>query len=99
MTATKITHEHATDTGLEQALAPFVDRFVREDKRTRAQGLLAKREWPELMGLIDTKRGRPLTPGDGSLTPWHQVRGVFLVGRDAYSVTTEEAMKLRTTGF
>ena len=98
MPATKIPHEHATDAGLDQALAPFLDRFVREDKRTKAQSHIARREWPELMSLIDTRRGRALTPGDGSLDPWHQVRGVFLVGRDAYALTTEEAMKLRTTG-
>lgn len=98
MTASKITHEHATETGLDEALKPFVDRFVKDDKRVRASAVVTKREWPELMSLIDTRRGRAITPGDASLTPWNKVRGVFLVGRDAYSVTAEEAMQLRTTG-
>jgi hypothetical protein len=98
MPHTEVRPELATDVALDQAIRPFIDRFIREDKRERATALLTthtpRTEWRELISWVDTRRGRPLT--DDSLLPWHTVRGVYLSGKDAFSVSTEEAMKLRS---
>ena len=86
----------ATDVGLETAVVPFIDRFVKADKRDRAIALFApkqeKASWHELIQMIDTSRARPYEPG--ALEPWNAVRGVFLVDHEAYSVTTQTAMGL-----
>ncbi|MBA3453333.1 MAG: hypothetical protein H0T42_09605 [Deltaproteobacteria bacterium] len=89
----------ATDVGLETAIQPFIDRFVKEEKRERATALFIsiapkqdKASWHELIQMIDTSRARPYAPG--VLEPWNAVRGVFLVDHEAYAVTTQTAMGL-----
>ena len=86
----------ATDVGLETAVRPFIDRFVKTDKHDRAIALFApkqeKASWHELIQMIDTTRARPYAPG--VLEPWNAVRGVFLVDHEAYAVTTQTAMGL-----
>lgn len=90
----------ATDTGLETALRPFIEKFIKEDKRERASAhflpKLEKASYHELIMALDTSRARPYTPG--ALEPWNAVRGVFLVEHEAYSVTTQTAMGLYVTG-
>jgi len=86
----------ATDVGLETAIPPFIERFVKADKRERAMSQFApkqaKASWHELIQMIDTSRARPYAPG--ALEPWNAVRGVFLVDHEAYAVTTQTAMGL-----
>lgn len=86
----------ATDVGLETAIGPFIDRFVKTEKRERAIALFApkqdKASWHELIQMIDTSRARPYAPD--FLEPWNAVRGVFLVDHEAYAVTTQTAMGL-----
>ncbi len=86
----------ATEVGLETAIRPFVERFVKEDKRERAFAAFCpkqpKASWHELIQMIDTTRARPYAPG--ALEPWNAVRGVFLVDHEAYAVTTQTAMGL-----
>ncbi|MDB4964134.1 MAG: hypothetical protein JWP01_4133 [Myxococcales bacterium] len=86
----------ATDVGLETAVRPFIERFVKADKRERATAHYLpkqpKASWHELIQMIDTTRARPYSLG--VLEPWNAVRGVFLVDHDAYSVATEKAMGL-----
>jgi hypothetical protein len=86
----------ATEVGLETAIRPFVERFVKEDKRERAIAAFCpkqpKASWHELIQMIDTARARPYAPG--ALEPWNAVRGVFLVDHEAYAVTTQTAMGL-----
>ncbi len=88
--------EAANDVALDTAIRPFIDRFIREDKRERATALFlprkARTEWRELLPLIDLKRSR--TYEKQELASWHAVRGVFLVGNDAYSVSTATAIGL-----
>ena len=98
--------ETATDAALEMALKPFVERFVKEEKRERASSLLFGRtsaapgssarqprvECRDLLPLIDTKRGRTYT--DPDLAPWHAVRGIFLVDKDVFSVDAKTALGL-----
>jgi hypothetical protein len=80
--------ERANEVALDLALRPFVERFIDEDKRARARVMLTPKqghlEWREVLPLVNTRRGR--TFNDHELTPWHSVRGVFLVDRDAFSV-------------
>jgi len=86
----------ATDVGLETAIRPFIERFVKTDKRDKALAQFApkqpKASWHELIQMIDTTRARPYAPG--ALEPWNAVRGVFLVDHEAYAVTTQTAMGL-----
>jgi len=86
----------ATDVGLETAIRPFIDRFVKNDKREKAIGQFCpkqpKASWHELIQMIDTTRARAYAPG--VLEPWNAVRGVFLVDHEAYAVTTQTAMGL-----
>ena len=86
----------ATDVGLETAIVPFIDRFVKADKRDKALAQFApkqpKASWHELIQMIDTTRARPYAAG--ALEPWNAVRGVFLVDHEAYAVTTQTAMGL-----
>lgn len=88
--------EIATETALEMALRPFIDRFVKEEKRERAVAhFLPKKDissYHELMTSLDTTRARPCPAG--ALEPWNAVRGVFLVDHDAYSVTAQTALGL-----
>ena len=87
--------EPANDAALADALPPFIERFVREDKRARALQLFVPRprvEWRDLIPMLDTWRARTFT--DGVLVPWHATRGVFLVEHDAYSVDTKTALEL-----
>jgi len=92
--------ELATETALDMALRPFIERLVREDKRERAVAhflpKLEKSSYHELITSLDTSRARPST--DGVLDQWNGVRGVFLVDHEAYSVTTQTAMQLYVTG-
>jgi hypothetical protein len=80
--------ERANEVALDMALRPFVDRFVEEDKRARARAALTPKhgrfDWHAVLQLITTRRGR--TFAQDELKPWHAVRGVFLVDRDAFSV-------------
>lgn len=89
----------ATDAALEMAVQPFIERFVRPDKRERATTLFLpkqpKASWHELIQMIDTTRARPYAAG--ALEPWNAVRGVFVVDHDAYSITTQAAMGLYVT--
>lgn len=86
----------ATETALDSAIRPFVDRLVREDKRERARAhflpKLEKASYHELVTSIDMARARPYAPE--VLDGWKGVRGVFLVDHDAYSLAIEEAMAL-----
>ncbi len=86
----------ATDVGLETAVRPFIERFVKADKQQRALERFApkldKASWHELIQMIDTSRARPYAPG--VLEPWNAVRGVFLVDHESYAVTTQIAMGL-----
>jgi len=86
----------ATDVGLETAIRPFIERFVKTDKRDKALAQFApkqpKASWHELIQMIDTTRARPYAAG--ALEPWNAVRGVFLVDHEAYAVTTQTAMGL-----
>lgn len=86
----------ATDAALEMAIRPFIERFVREDKRERALSLFLpkspKASWHELIGMIDTARARPFE--DETLDPWKGVPGVFVIDHDAYSTETHTAMGL-----
>jgi hypothetical protein len=91
--------ERATDAALDMAMRPFIERFVKEDKRARAASLLlpkhARVEARELLPLIDTRRGR--TYAEADLAPWHVVRGVFLVDKDAFSIDAKGAFGLYVT--
>jgi hypothetical protein len=91
--------EVATEAALEMALRPFIERFVRTDKRERATShflpKIDKASYHELITSIDTTRARPYAPG--VLEPWNAVSGVFLVDHEAYSVTTQVAMGLYVT--
>jgi len=82
------------------AIKPFIDRFVVEDKRARAVTLFVPKqpraEWNELIRMIDTHRGRTFKADE--LDEWHATRGVFLVDRDAFSVSTKDALGLYVTG-
>jgi hypothetical protein len=86
----------ATDVGLDAAIRPFIDRFVRADKRERALAQYLpkqpKASWHELIQMIDTSRARPYSLD--VLEPWNAVRGVFLVEHEAYSVDTQTAVGL-----
>jgi hypothetical protein len=84
--------EPASAAALDMTLRPFVDRFVREDKRSRASALLDKHAWSDVFALLDTTRARTYTEQD--LTPWHAVRGVFLVDKDAFSLDAKTAFGL-----
>jgi len=86
--------EPASDAALAMTLRPLVDRFVREDKRTRAMSLMDKHAWRDVLPLLDTSRGRTYTAHD--LAPWHAVRGVYLVDKDAYSLDAKTALALYT---
>lgn len=86
----------ATEAGLETAVRPFIERFVKEDRREKALAHFVpkqpKASWHDLIPMIDTARARAYSPG--VLEPWNAVRGVFLVDHEAYSVTTQTAMGL-----
>lgn len=88
--------ELATAAALDMALNPFIERFVKEDKRARATSLFVpkqtKTEWRDVLPLVDTRRGRTYT--DKDLQPWSAVRGVFLVDKDAFSVDAKTALGL-----
>ena len=62
----------ATQAALDMAVQPFVEKFVRTDKRERATTLYlpkqAKASWHELIPMVDTQRARPCTPD--ALEPW-----------------------------
>jgi hypothetical protein len=85
--------ERASDAALDMALRPFVDRFVEEDKQTRARAAFTpksgKLEWRDVLKLVNTRRGQTFVESD--LAPWHAVRGVFIVDRDAFSVDAKTA--------
>jgi len=87
--------EPASEAALGMTLKPLVERFVREDKRTRAMSLLDKHAWRDVLPLLDTSRGRTYTQQD--LQPWHAVRGVYLVDKDAFSLDAKTAFGLYTT--
>jgi hypothetical protein len=91
--------ERANDAALDLALRPFVERYIKEDKHARATTLCLpthpRAECRELLPLIDTRRGR--TYVDADLAPWHAVRGVFLVDKDAFSVDAKTAFGLYVT--
>jgi hypothetical protein len=91
--------ERATEVALDMAMKPFVERFVKEDKRARASSLFvpkpARTEWRDLLPLIDTRRGRTYVPAD--LAPWSNVRGVFLLDHDSYSIDLRGALALYVT--
>ena len=85
--------EKANDAALDLALRPFVDRFVEEDKQARARAALTPKagriEWRDVLKLMNTRRGQTFVEAD--LKPWHAVRGVFLVDKDAFSVDAKTA--------
>ena len=89
----------ATQAALDMAVQPFVEKFVRTDKRERATTLYlpkqAKASWHELIGMVDTHRARPCTPE--ALAAWDAVTGVLLVAHEAYTVSAKEAMSLYLT--
>jgi len=89
----------ANDVALDGAVRPFIERFIREDKRERALGLFlpkaAATEWRGLIHMIDERRARTFAPTE--LVPWNAVRGVFFVGKDAWSVSSETAAGLYVT--
>lgn len=87
--------EPASDAALAMTLRPLVERFVREDKRPRALALMDKHAWRDVLPLLDTSRGRTYTQHD--LEPWHAVRGVYLVDKDAFSLDAKTAFGLYTT--
>ena len=91
--------ERASDAALDMALRPFVERFVKEDKRSRAATMLAAKhgriDWHDVLQLIDLRRGS--TYSDADLEPWHAVRGVFLVGNDAFALDAKTAFGLYVT--
>jgi hypothetical protein len=84
--------EKASEAALEMTLPPFVERFVRDDRRTRARSLLDKHAWSDVISILDTTRARSYTEKD--LQPWHAVRGVFLVDKDAFSLDAKTAFGL-----
>lgn len=92
--------ELATETALDMALRPFIERLVKDDKRERAVShFLPKKEkssYHELITSIETTRARPSTAEE--LAQWKTVRGVFLIDHEAYSTTTETAMSLYIPG-
>lgn len=85
--------ERATDAALDLALRPFVDRFVDEDKHARARAAftpkLGRLDWRDALQWVNTRRGQVFVEAD--LVPWHAVRGVFLVDKDAFSVDAKTA--------
>jgi len=85
--------ERASDAALDMALRPFVDKFIDEDKRTRARAAFTPKsgrlEWREILKLVNTRRGQTFAEAD--LEPWLGVRGVFLVDKDAYTVDAKTA--------
>ena len=89
----------ANEVALDGALRPFIERFVREDRRDKALALFLPKkpttEWRELIPMIDPHRARTYTAAE--LAPWHAVRGVLFVGKDAYSVSAEDVTKLYLT--
>src|SRR3569623_157253 len=87
--------EPASEAALAMTLRPLVARFVREDKRSRALSLMEKHAWADVLPLLDTARGRTYTQQD--LQPWHAVRGVYLVDKDAFSLDAKTALGLYTT--
>jgi hypothetical protein len=80
--------ERATEVGLDMALRPFVERFIDEDKRARARAAFASKhghfDWRDVLPLVNTRRGRTFATDE--LKPWHAVRGVLFVDRDAFSL-------------
>jgi len=92
--------EIATETALDMALRPFIERLVKEDKRERAVAhFLPKKEissYHELVTSVETSRARPCDAA--ALTQWKAVRGVFLIDHEAYSTSIEEAMELYVSG-
>ncbi len=91
--------ERANEVALDMALRPFVERFVDEDKRLRARAALAPKhgrfDWRDVLALVNTRRGRTFAPAE--LEPWHAVRGVFLVDRDAFSVDAKTVTEYYVT--
>lgn len=92
--------EIATETALDMALRPFIERLVKDDKRERAVAhFLPKKEkssYHELVTSLDTTRARPCNAA--ALAQWKSVRGVFLIDHEAYSTTIENAMELYVSG-
>jgi hypothetical protein len=92
--------EIATETALDMALRPFIERLVKEDKRERAVAhFLPKKDkssYHELITSLDTTRARPSNAA--ALAQWKAVRGVFLIDHEAYSTSIETAMELYVTG-
>jgi hypothetical protein len=91
--------ERATEAALDMAMRPFIERFIKEDKRARATSLFMPKqpriEWRDVLPLVDPRRGR--TYHDHDLKPWHAVRGVFLVDHDAFSIDAKAALGLYVT--
>lgn len=89
----------ATEVALDMAVRPFVEKFVRADKRERATSLYLPRppraSWHELIAMVDTQRAQLCTPE--VLAPWDAVTGVLLVAHEAYTVSAKEAMTLYLT--
>ena len=92
--------EIATETALDMALRPFIERLVKEDKRERAVAhFLPKKDkssYHELITSLDTTRARPSNAE--ALSQWKAVRGVLLIDHEAYSTSIETAMELYVSG-
>jgi hypothetical protein len=92
--------EIATETALDMALRPFIERLVKEDKRERAVAhFLPKKDkssYHELITSLDTTRARPSNAE--ALAQWKAVRGVLLIDHEAYSTSIETAMELYVSG-
>jgi hypothetical protein len=96
--------ELASDVAIDQALRPFIQRFVQEARREHATavylpntaggapGTRSRHEWRGLIAHVDKQRGRTFTATE--LAPWLAVRGVFLVDRDAFAVDAKTAIGL-----
>ena len=91
--------ERANEAALDLALRPFVERFVAEDKQARARAALTPKagrfEWRDVLKFVNTRRGQTFV--DADLEPWHAVRGVFLVDKDAFSVDAKTARSYYVT--
>lgn len=91
--------ERANDVALEMALRPFVDKFIDDEKRARARSAFTPKhghlDWRDVLQLVNTRRGR--TFASDELTPWHAVRGVFLVDRDAFAVDAKTVTQYYVT--
>ena len=83
--------ERASDAALDMALRPFVDKFIDEDKRTRARAAFTPKagrlEWREILKLVNTRRGQTFAIDPCIPTSWSDYRIVWRFLDSRYEIT------------